>query len=71
MRAGRHLPVGARAGAGPFSQGCPCRSPQEVAAERLRFWMVHGGLEWPLPKGLHPQLPLEPTPWGKGLSLRP
>ncbi|GHF61774.1 LmbE family N-acetylglucosaminyl deacetylase [Deinococcus metalli] len=35
----------------------------------LRFWMVHGGLEWPLPKGLHPQLsltvpPLAPlTPW--------
>ncbi|MCX7600386.1 MAG: PIG-L family deacetylase [Meiothermus sp.] len=40
---------------------------QEVAAERLRFWIVHGGLEWPLPKGLHPQLPLEPAPRGKGL----
>jgi LmbE family N-acetylglucosaminyl deacetylase len=40
---------------------------QEVVAERLRFWIVHGGLEWPLPKGLHPQLPLEPAPRGKGL----
>ncbi len=40
---------------------------QEVTAERLRFWIVHGGPEWPLPKGLHPQLPLEPAPRGKGL----
>jgi LmbE family N-acetylglucosaminyl deacetylase len=40
---------------------------QEVAADRLRFWVVHGGLEWPLPKGLHPQLPLEPAPRGRGL----
>ncbi|GGR21069.1 PIG-L domain-containing protein [Deinococcus ruber] len=27
-------------------------------AARLRFWVVHGGLEWPLPKGLHPDEPL-------------
>lgn len=27
-------------------------------AGRLRFWVVHGGLEWPVPKGLHPELPL-------------
>ncbi len=40
---------------------------QEVPADRLRFWIVHGGLEWPLPKGLHPALPLEPAPRGKGL----
>ena len=25
---------------------------------RLRFWVVHGGLEWPLPKGLHRGDPL-------------
>lgn len=25
---------------------------------RLRFWVIHGGLEWPLPKGLHPGAPL-------------
>ncbi|WP_119276552.1 PIG-L deacetylase family protein [Calidithermus roseus] len=40
---------------------------QEVPADRLRFWIVHGGLEWPLPKGLHPDLPLEPAPRGRGL----
>ena len=36
--------------------------------ERLRYWIVHGGLEWPLPKGLHPTLPLEPPPRGRGLE---
>jgi len=25
---------------------------------RLRFWVVHGGLEWPLPKGVHRNEPL-------------
>jgi len=34
----------------------------------LRYWIVHGGLEWPLPKGLHENLPLEPPPRGRGLS---
>jgi LmbE family N-acetylglucosaminyl deacetylase len=34
----------------------------------LRRWMVHGGKEWPLPKGLHKKLPLEPPPRGKHLS---
>jgi len=29
---------------------------------RLRFWVVHGGLEWPLPKGRHPELPLTLPP---------
>lgn len=33
----------------------------------LRYWIVHGGLEWPLPKGWHPTLPLEPPPRGRGL----
>ncbi|WP_243029204.1 PIG-L deacetylase family protein [Thermus albus] len=37
---------------------------------RLRFYIVHGGLEWPLPKGLHPGLYLEPPPRGRGLSWR-
>ena len=27
---------------------------------RLRFWVVHGGLEWPLPKGRHLSEPLTP-----------
>lgn len=30
--------------------------------DRLRFWVVHGGLEWPLPKGLHPELSLTVPP---------
>lgn len=33
----------------------------------LRFYIVHGGLEWPLPKGLHPGLYLEPPPRGQHL----
>jgi LmbE family N-acetylglucosaminyl deacetylase len=36
--------------------------------EKLHYWIVHGGLEWPLPKGLHPALPLEPPPRGRGLE---
>jgi len=38
-------------------------------ASRLRFWVVHGGLEWPLPKGTHLTEPLtlpsraENLPW--------
>ncbi|KHG64361.1 LmbE [Thermus sp. 2.9] len=37
------------------------------ALDRLRFYIVHGGLEWPLPKGLHPALYLEPPPRGRHL----
>ena len=33
----------------------------------LRRWIVHGGEEWPLPKGWHTGLPLEPPPRGKHL----
>lgn len=33
----------------------------------LRFWIVHGGLEWPLPKGYHPRLPLTIPPRGANL----
>lgn len=29
---------------------------------RLRYWVVHGGLEWPIPKGLHQNLPLTVPP---------
>ncbi|WP_019586219.1 PIG-L deacetylase family protein [Deinococcus apachensis] len=35
---------------------------------RLRFWIVHGGLEYPLPKGLHRGLPLMVPPRGEGLA---
>ncbi|SEJ66138.1 N-acetylglucosaminyl deacetylase, LmbE family [Deinococcus reticulitermitis] len=34
---------------------------------RLRYWVVHGGLEWPLPKGLHPAEPLTPPPLARHL----
>lgn len=36
-------------------------------AARARYWVVHGGLEWPLPKGLHPELALTLPPLVKGL----
>ncbi|MBZ9712038.1 PIG-L deacetylase family protein [Deinococcus multiflagellatus] len=35
---------------------------------RARYWVVHGGLEWPLPKGLHPQVPLLLPPRGHSLT---
>ncbi|HEU4743464.1 MAG TPA: PIG-L family deacetylase [Meiothermus sp.] len=41
---------------------------QHGELDRLRYWIVHGGLEWPLPKGLHTTLPLEPPPRGRGLE---
>ena len=31
-------------------------------ADRLRFWVIHGGLEWPVPKGIHETLPLTEPP---------
>lgn len=34
----------------------------------VRWWIVHGGLEYPLPKGFHPNLPLYPSPRGAGLA---
>lgn len=34
---------------------------------RLRSWVVHGGLEWPLPKGFHPELPLTVPPRAQAL----
>lgn len=34
---------------------------------RLRYWVVHGGLEWPLPKGLHAELPLTLPPLARNL----
>jgi len=40
---------------------------ERAELDKVRYWVVHGGLEWPLPKGLHPDLPLEPPPAGRGL----
>jgi len=38
----------------------------EVA--KARWWIVHGGVQWPLPKRLQPRLPLYPPPAGRGLD---
>ena len=35
---------------------------------RLRFWVVHGGLEWPLPKGVHRSDPLTLPARAPGLA---
>lgn len=36
--------------------------------DRLRYWIVHGGETWPLPRGYHPALAQHPSPRGRGLS---
>lgn len=33
----------------------------------LRLWIIHGGVEWPLPKGWHLDLPLVPPHRSRGL----
>lgn len=33
-------------------------------ADKIWYWIVHGGLQWPLPKGWHRSLPLFPPPRG-------
>lgn len=33
-------------------------------SSRARYWIVHGGLEWPVPKGLHESFPLLISPRG-------
>ena len=45
-------------------------------SQKLRYWIIHGGIEWPLPKGWHTNLPLAPPPRGYNLpwqrvTLRP
>ncbi|MGQ9753127.1 MAG: PIG-L deacetylase family protein [Thermaceae bacterium] len=35
---------------------------------RLSYYLIHGGYQYPLPKGLHPRLPLYPPPRGRRLS---
>jgi LmbE family N-acetylglucosaminyl deacetylase len=39
----------------------------ELAA--ARFWIVHGGPDWPSPRGLRMKLPLAEPPRGRGLGL--
>lgn len=38
---------------------------------RLRYWIVHGGEFWPMPRGFEPDLELNPPPLGHGLSQIP
>lgn len=39
--------------------------------DAARFWIVHGGHDWPSPRGLHMKLPLVEPPRGRGLGLAP
>jgi LmbE family N-acetylglucosaminyl deacetylase len=38
---------------------------------RLRYWIVHGGEFWPIPRGYEPDLEMNPPPLGHGLSQTP
>lgn len=42
---------------------------QELAA--ARFWIVHGGHDWPSPRGLQMKRPLSSPPRARGLPLAP
>ena len=37
--------------------------------DAARFWIVHGGHDWPRPRGLRMKLPLSVPPSGRGLGL--
>lgn len=37
--------------------------------DAARFWIVHGGRDWPRPRGLRMNLPLTVPPRGRGLGL--
>jgi LmbE family N-acetylglucosaminyl deacetylase len=41
------------------------------AAVTLRYWVVHGGADWPSPRGLVMGVPLSPSPRGAVLAPRP
>jgi LmbE family N-acetylglucosaminyl deacetylase len=38
---------------------------------RMRYWIVHGGEFWPIPRGYEPDLEMNPPPLGHGLSQTP
>jgi LmbE family N-acetylglucosaminyl deacetylase len=38
---------------------------------KMRYWIVHGGEFWPVPRGYEPDLELNPPPLGHGLSQTP
>lgn len=35
---------------------------------KVRYWIIHGGETWPLPRGYHPTRRAYPSPRGKGLA---
>ena len=37
-------------------------------ADRVRYWIVHGGRGWPAPRGFRPNLPQLPAPRGHGME---
>jgi len=37
----------------------------------VRYWIVHGGEFWPIPRGYEPDLEMPPPPLGHGLSQTP
>lgn len=41
---------------------------QRGELSRLRYWIVHGGETWPLPRGYHPTRKAYPSPRAKGLA---
>jgi LmbE family N-acetylglucosaminyl deacetylase len=38
---------------------------------KMRYWIIHGGEFWPMPRGYEPDLELNPPPLGHGLSQTP
>jgi LmbE family N-acetylglucosaminyl deacetylase len=38
---------------------------------KVRYWIVHGGEFWPIPRGYEPDLEMNPPPLGHGLSQTP
>ena len=38
---------------------------------KIRYWIVHGGEFWPVPRGYEPDLEMNPPPLGHGLSQTP
>jgi LmbE family N-acetylglucosaminyl deacetylase len=38
---------------------------------KMRYWIVHGGEFWPMPRGYEPDLEMNPPPLGHGLSQSP
>lgn len=43
---------------------------ERASRTRLRYYIVHGAYEYPLPKGYWPSLPLYPPPRGRGMPWR-